>query len=95
MHPELKEHSYLAGEEDDHRMKSHQGYGKNKNDLDVLHPAQAKGYGEIEMRARMMNNMRGPEEPHTMRDVVGPVAAEIKKNVAGDQCPPVEGHSPR
>ena len=46
------------------------------------------------MRARVVNDVRCPEEPNAMGDVVRPVAAEIEKYVAGDECPPVEGHSP-
>jgi hypothetical protein len=89
MYPKLKQNCYLAGKENNYRMKSQKGYRKNKNDLHVLHPTQAEGNGKIEMCTGMMDNMSCPEEANTMRDVMCPITAKIKNDIAGDKRPPV------
>jgi hypothetical protein len=42
----------------------------------------------------MMDDMGGPKETDPMGDIVRPITAEIKKDIAGDKCPPVKRHTP-
>ena len=42
MHPELKKHGYLVGDEYNDRVESQERYREKEYDLDILHPAQSK-----------------------------------------------------
>jgi hypothetical protein len=95
VNPELKENSDLVSHEDNDWVKAHKSDRKNENDFDVLHPAQPERYGEVVVFTGVMDDVRSPEEAKPVRDIVRPVTEEIKNDIAGDEGPPPQGHSPR
>ena len=94
VHPELEQYRDLVGDKNDHRMEAKKRDRKKKNDFDVLYPAETERYGEVVILSGVMRHVSRPPEALTMGDIVGPVTAQIEKDVAGNEGPPVQFHPP-
>lgn len=94
VHPKLEEDRHLVGHKEDDWMKSHEGNGQKKDNFQVLHPAQPERDAQVVVFPGMMRHVCGPPKSLAVRNVVRPVAEEVEQDVAGNERPPIQFHSP-
>lgn len=92
MDPELIQYAGLMTNKEHERIKTHKDGRDEKDELDMLCPAQAEGDREIVFLGVVMGDMGGPPKSLFMGYPVRPVVAKVDGDKAKHKGPPGDGN---